>query len=69
VEFADPDIAKLVIGSLANRGVVAAYTLNNANVIRLEPPLIIEKEQLDYVVSAFRSSLADARQLLTLLSD
>jgi len=67
VEFADADIAKLVIGSLANRGVVAAYTLNNPNVIRLEPPLIIEKEQIDYVAAAFRGALADARQLLTLL--
>jgi putrescine aminotransferase len=67
VEFNDPDIAKLVIGSLANRGVVAAYTLNNANVIRIEPPLIIEKSQIDYVISAFRAALGDARQLLTLL--
>jgi putrescine aminotransferase len=67
IELADPDIAKLVIGSLANRGVVAAYTLNNANVIRLEPPLVIEKSQLDYVVAAFRGALEDARQLLTLL--
>jgi putrescine aminotransferase len=67
VEFADADIAKLVIGSLANRGVVAAYTLNNPNVIRFEPPLIIKKEQIDYVLEAFDAALADARGLLTLL--
>jgi len=67
VEFLDPDIAKLVIGSLANRGVVAAYTLNNPNVIRIEPPLIIEKGQIDFVLEAFRAALNDARQLLTLL--
>ena len=67
LEFADSDVAKLVIGSLANRGVVAAYTLNNPNVIRLEPPLIIKSEQLDYVVEALTGALDDARQLLALL--
>jgi putrescine aminotransferase len=67
VEFADPDIAKLVIGSLAHRGVVAAYTLNNPNVIRLEPPLIIERHQIGIVIDAFYGALSDARQLLTLL--
>jgi putrescine aminotransferase len=67
IEFAQADIAKLVIGSLAHRGVVAAYTLNNPNVIRLEPPLIIERHQLDFVTEALGAALEDARQLMALL--
>ncbi|MCL5291861.1 MAG: aspartate aminotransferase family protein [Actinobacteria bacterium] len=32
--------------------VITAYTLNNPNVIRLQPPLIVGYEQLDYVADA-----------------
>ncbi|ACB83705.1 aspartate aminotransferase family protein [Natranaerobius thermophilus] len=32
--------------------VLTAFTLNNPNVIRLEPPLIVDKEQIDYVVDS-----------------
>ncbi len=32
--------------------IITAYTLNNPNVMRLEPPLTVEKEQIDYVLNA-----------------
>jgi putrescine aminotransferase len=35
-----------------NYQVITAYTLNNPNVIRLEPPLIVSREQLDHVLRA-----------------
>jgi putrescine aminotransferase len=41
VEFTESDIAGLVIAGLAQRGVIAAYTLNNPEVIRIEPALTI----------------------------
>lgn len=46
-------LAALVAGELMNRyHIITAYTLNNPNVIRLEPPLIVSQEQLDHLLSA-----------------
>ncbi len=64
VEFADADVGKLVIGSLVKGGVVAAYTLNNPEVMRFEPPLIITDEQIDQVVAVFRDAVLDVQQML-----
>ncbi|MCL6520642.1 MAG: aminotransferase class III-fold pyridoxal phosphate-dependent enzyme [Armatimonadetes bacterium] len=63
-EFTHEDIGELVIGGLARRGVIAAYTLNNPKVIRFEPPLIIDEDQLDVVAEIFDESIAEATELL-----
>lgn len=45
--------ASLVASELLNEyQIITAYTLNNPNVIRLQPPLVVETEQLDRVVLA-----------------
>ncbi|NLT94951.1 MAG: aspartate aminotransferase family protein [Clostridia bacterium] len=45
--------ASLVAGQLLNEyHIITAYTLNNPNVIRIEPPLTIEYEQMDKLVWA-----------------
>jgi putrescine aminotransferase len=67
VEFADADIAKITIGTMVHQGAIAAYTLNNPNVIRFEPPLIITREEIDKALAAFDAGLAEAKQILTLL--
>lgn len=64
VEFTDSDIGKLVIGSMVHQGVIAAYTLNNPKVIRFEPPLIISRSEIDTVVEAFSTGVAEAIALL-----
>jgi len=64
VEFTDEDIAGLLISSLANQGIVVAYTLNNPTVIRLEPALNIPQEYLERVVEAFRFALGEVRAML-----
>jgi len=64
VEFTDSDIGKLVIGTMVHRGVIAAYTLNNARVIRFEPPLIITRAQIDQVLEVFAAGVQDAIDLL-----
>lgn len=63
VEFYEPRVAKKLsreylaasIGALLlhDHGIITAYTLNNPNVIRFEPPLIVTDEQVDCVVDAF----------------
>jgi putrescine aminotransferase len=60
VEFADSDVGGLVIAGLAQRRILAGYTLNNPKVIRFEPPLVITPEQLDHAVEAFTESLEQA---------
>lgn len=69
VEFFDEDIAGLLISSLANQGIVVAYTLNNPTVIRLEPALNIPQPLLDRVVEAFRFSCGEVRQMLAELEE
>jgi putrescine aminotransferase len=60
VEFSNEDMAKLVIGGMTRRGVIAAYTLNNPRVIRFEPPLIVSAEQIDTAVSIFAESVDES---------
>jgi putrescine aminotransferase len=64
VEFAEKDFGLLTIAGLANRHIIAGYTLANPNVIRVEPPLIINASQVDDIVEAFRGALKDCREML-----
>lgn len=64
VEFALKDVAELTINGMARRGVIAAYTLNNPKVIRLEPPLIVTQEQVETALVALRDSVLEALTLL-----
>ncbi len=51
--LAEEYTGSLVAGELlSNYGIITAYTLNNPNVIRLEPPLCVTREQIDRVVTA-----------------
>ncbi|MDW7673105.1 MAG: aspartate aminotransferase family protein [Bacillota bacterium] len=46
-------LGALVAGELQNKhGIITAYTLNNPNVIRLEPPLTVTEAEIDQVLEA-----------------
>jgi putrescine aminotransferase len=64
IEFTHEDIAGLVIAGLAQRRIIAAYTLNNPRVIRFEPPLVIEVELLNRVLTALSESVEHTMGLL-----
>ncbi|NIM05854.1 MAG: aminotransferase class III-fold pyridoxal phosphate-dependent enzyme [Armatimonadetes bacterium] len=64
IEFTHSDVAGLVIAGLAQRRVIAAYTLNNPCVIRFEPPLIITEAQMEQALAALRGSLQQTTELL-----
>jgi len=64
VSFNDPDVGGLVIAGLAQRRVLAAYTLNNPQVVRFQPPLIIEESLLDEAISRFRESCAQTQEMI-----
>jgi putrescine aminotransferase len=57
----------LMISSLAKRGVLVAYALNNVQVIRLEPPLMITREEIDTVLAAMREAVIETMALLATL--
>ncbi|MCP2240164.1 aspartate aminotransferase family protein [Thermoanaerobacterium thermosaccharolyticum] len=58
-------LGSLVAGELQNKHhIITAYTLNNPNVIRFEPPLIVTKEQLDRVVEALDEIMTRSGSLL-----
>jgi putrescine aminotransferase len=64
VEFADPDVAFLVLAGMVQRQVLAFHAINRAEVIRFAPPLIATDAQVDRAVAAFGDALAEARTLL-----
>jgi len=69
IEFNQPEILKgkmseffqryfgsLIASQLRQRHrIITTYTLNNPNVIRLQPPLLVSWEELDYVVESLGS--------------
>jgi putrescine aminotransferase len=58
-------IGAMVAGELLNTyKIITAYTLNNPNVIRLEPPLVVTREQIDRVVSALEEIFEKNRGFL-----
>lgn len=59
LEFTDDRIAVRIIHRLVRHRILAAYTLNQPSVIRLEPPLIVTQEQCDRVLTALASALAE----------
>ncbi|MDD4666247.1 MAG: aspartate aminotransferase family protein [Clostridia bacterium] len=58
-ELAHEYFASLVAGELMNKyHIITAYTLNNPQVIRLEPPLIIDYPDLDQLITALEEILS-----------
>lgn len=64
VEFAVDEVGELVIAQMTKRGVVAAYTLNNPRVIRLEPPLVISESEIDLALETFWAAVAETAVIL-----
>lgn len=64
IEFELDDFAALVIGSCGRRKLLVAYSLNNPNVIRIEPPLIISPEELDRAIAIIDESIAETVELV-----
>jgi len=57
-QISEEYLGSLVAGELINKHqVITAYTLNNPNVIRLEPPLVVSKAEIDVVLNALEEVL------------
>lgn len=67
VEFSRDEVGELVIAQMVKRGLIAAYTLNNPRVIRLEPPLIISEADADKAVGIVKEAVQETADLLVAL--
>ncbi len=67
VQFTDSDIAGLVIAGLAQRRIIAAYTLNNPEVIRIEPALTILEDALDRGIDGLVEAVEQTEGILAQL--
>lgn len=63
IEFTDEGFAGYTISEMVNRKIIAAYTLNNPKVIRIEPPLVITEAEVNRALTAFAEILASAKEL------
>lgn len=61
IEFHTNEIGYEVSKGFFDKGVLVAGTLNNAKTIRIEPPLTIEIEQCDKVISTFAEVLSEVK--------
>ncbi len=69
MEFTDPDIVLLVTTEALQRGLIVFYSLNNPAALRIAPPLVIRKEQLDRAVAVLEESITAASALLAAVSE
>jgi len=67
VEFQMDEVGELVVAQLLKRGVCVAYTLNNPQVLRFEPPLIIDEAQVAFAAEAFEEAVAETEEMLATL--
>lgn len=59
MHFQTPEVGYKVAAGLFKRGVLVAGTLISATTIRIEPPLVITKEQIDTVLNRLEDSLKE----------
>lgn len=64
LEFCQDKFGGSVIFEMVKRQVIAVYTLNQPKVLRFEPALNVEAEEIETVLSALRESLEQTRQRL-----
>lgn len=62
VAFADEGIAGLFIAECLHAGILAAYALNRPKVVRLEPPFLIERADISWVLDHFADILHRAER-------
>jgi len=69
IEFVNSDVGGLVIAAMFQYKIIAAFAINNPEVLRLEPPAVITEQEVDYVIDSLRGSLEAAAGLLKSLGE
>src|SRR5262249_18550197 len=55
--FVDDEVGYAVASGLFKRGVLIAGTLNNSRGIRVEPPLVITRQEIDTILNKLEDTL------------
>lgn len=63
VEFAHPDVALMASAEAFRRGVIVFFSLNNPQVIRIAPPLVITRDEIHSGVERFEAAVAEVQGL------
>ena len=58
IELTKEGAGGMLMSLMIDKSIIVAYTLNNPKVIRMEPPLIMPKEVVNYVLEQFRDAVA-----------
>src|SRR5690606_19251084 len=56
MDFVDPGHGGMVLADMLDQRIIVGFSLNNPQTIRLEPPLVITREQIDRVLAALERS-------------
>jgi len=64
MEFADHDIGYAVAKALFGRGILISGTYINARVLRVEPPLVVSKDEMDRFLAALEDSVKEVGKTL-----
>ena len=64
IELTKEGAGGMLMSLMIDKSIIVAYTLNNPKVIRMEPPLIIPKEVVDYVLEQFRDAVATTASVI-----
>lgn len=65
MHFHNPELGYKVAAGLFKRGVLVAGTLTSAQTIRIEPPLVITKDQIDTVLNQLEDTLKEIEKSLS----
>ncbi len=65
VEFSMDEVGELVVAQLLKRGLCVAYALNNPRVLRFEPPLIIDENEVQFAIDTLDEALSETSQILS----
>ena len=58
IELTKEGAGGMLMSLMIDKSIIVAYTLNNPKVIRMEPPLVMPKDVVDYVLEQFRDAVA-----------
>lgn len=64
IELTKEGAGGMLMSLMIDKSIIVAYTLNNPKVIRMEPPLIMPKEVVDYVLELFRDAVATTASVI-----
>ena len=57
--FVNDDVGYAVASGLFKRGVLISGTLNNSRVVRVEPPLVITRAEIDTILNRLEDTLQE----------